>query len=139
MQGIAVGQPAPEIRVKDAAGKDFDLVSWKGKYVLIDFWASWCQACRLENPRLVKVYQEYHDQGFEVIGVTRDDDQVAWQKAIEKDQLPWRQIFAGSAAICDRFGVNSLPQNVLLDREGLIIAQNLDAEALREILGKELN
>lgn len=134
IKGLDIGQPAPQIMVKDAKGLDFNLKDWQGKHVLIDFWASWCQACRVENPRLVKVYQQYHSRGLEVIGITRDEHKDAWQKAIEKDGLPWRQVYEGSIEICELFGVNSLPQNVLLDPEGIIIAKNLNAATLEEIL-----
>ena len=139
MKGIAIGQPAPAINTSDASGSEFKLDQWKGKMVLIDFWASWCLACRVENPKLVEVYQVYHEQGLEVLGITRDTDREAWEKAVEKDQLPWTQIYAGSAEICDQFGVNSLPQNVLIDQKGIIVAKNVTAEELEGLLEHLIN
>lgn len=130
---LSIGEQAPIFSAKEMNGQVFNLTQWKGKYVLIDFWASWCQACRLENPKLVKVYHQLHEKGFEIVGITRDDKEEAWLKAIDKDQLPWTQIFE-SKEVVNLYRINSLPQNILIDPSGKIIGKNLKAEELEKLL-----
>ena len=139
---VPAGGPAPEIRQNTPDGGTFALSQLRGKVVLIDFWASWCRPCRIENPNVKKVYAKYKSKGFEILGVSLDRDQAAWVKAIKDDGLPWKHVsdlgFWQNAA-AQEYGVQSIPYTVLVDREGNIIekglrAHDLDAK-LAEILG----
>src|SRR5690606_31430035 len=109
----------------------------KGKYLLVDFWASWCGPCRRENPNLVKAWQKYKDKGFDVFGVSLDRKKENWVKAIKDDQLTWTQVsdlkFWNSEA-AKLYGVRAIPSNVLLSPDGTIIAKNLTGEALHSKL-----
>ena len=136
------GGPAPEIKQNTPDGGTFALSQLRGKVVLIDFWASWCRPCRIENPNVKKVYAKYKSKGFEILGVSLDRDQAAWVKAIKDDGLPWKHVsdlgFWQNAA-AQEYGVQSIPYTVLVDRDGNIIekglrAHDLDAK-LAEILG----
>lgn len=138
----AVGQSAPEIKLPTPEGTEVALSSLKGNYVLIDFWASWCGPCRRENPNVVKVYNKYHDKGFEIFSVSLDRDKDSWVAAIEKDGLTWTHVsdlkFWQSVA-AKKYGINSIPATLLLDKEGKIIAKNLRGEALEEKLAELFN
>jgi thiol-disulfide isomerase/thioredoxin len=125
--------------MNDVNGKPVSLDSYKGKYVLIDFWASWCKPCREENPNLVKAYEKYKSKGFNVLGVSIDgaSQKAAWIAAIQKDGLSWTQVSdlkgaANEAAVL--YGVESIPQNFLVDPNGKIIARNLRGAGLNEKL-----
>jgi peroxiredoxin len=139
---VPVNGPAPEISQQTPEGGTFSLSQLRGKVVLIDFWASWCRPCRIENPNVKKVYAKYASKGFEILGVSLDRDHAAWVKAIKDDGLPWKHVsdlgFWNNAA-AQQYGVQSIPYTVLVDREGNIIekglrAHDLDAK-LAEILG----
>jgi thiol-disulfide isomerase/thioredoxin len=134
---VAIGQIALDIHSKDSNGKDVSLNTLLGKYVLIDFWASWCGPCRRENPNLVKLYKEYKNQGFEIFGVSIDTRSARWTAAIEKDHLLWTQAsdlkgYTGEAPIM--YNVSAIPSNVLIDPEGKIIAYNLFGRELEQKL-----
>lgn len=123
-----VGRPAPEFTQTDSKGKAIALSSFKGQYVLIDFWASWCGPCRLENPNVLKNYRQFHPKGFTVLGVSLDDKKDKWLDAIRQDGLPWTQVsdlkgWKNEAAI--QYGVEGIPMNFLVDKEGTIIAKGL--------------
>lgn len=127
---FAVGKVIDFI-LPDAKGNEFKLSSLKGKYVLVDFWASWCVPCRAENPYLLKAYAELKDKNFEIVGVSLDDKRANWLKAVEIDKLPWTQVsdvkgFQTEVAV--RFGITAIPQNVLLNPEGKVIAKDLRGE-----------
>jgi thiol-disulfide isomerase/thioredoxin len=127
---FAVGK-AIDFTLPDAKGNEFKLSSLKGKYVLVDFWASWCVPCRAENPFLLKAYAELKDKNFTIVGVSLDDQRANWLKAVEMDKLPWTQVsdvkgFKTEVAV--RFGISAIPQNVLLDPEGKVIAKDLRGE-----------
>ncbi len=135
LKKVAVGQPALDFTLNDPHGNPIAISSFRGDYLLIDFWASWCGSCRVENPNIVKLYQDFNKKGFEILGVSLDKDRERWLAAIESDGLVWSQVsdlqFWNSAA-GKLYGINSIPSNVLVNREGIIVARNLQGDALRK-------
>ena len=123
-----IGSFAPELTMNDVNDKPFSLSSLRGKYVLVDFWASWCGPCRGENPNLVAAFNQFKNKNFTILGVSLDENKAAWIKAIEKDELSWQHISDlkgwGTAAI-GLYKFDGIPYNVLVDPEGKIIADNL--------------
>jgi peroxiredoxin len=140
----SIGSIAPNFVQNDTAGNPVKLSDFRGKYVLIDFWASWCGPCRIENPKVVEAYHIYKDKGFTILGVSLDSGDKAreqWIKAIEADKLDWTHVSdlqGWSNAAATLYIVQSIPSNFLLDREGKIVAKNLRGDALKETLGKYL-
>jgi len=136
---VRIGADAPVFNSPDTAGKTFNLKDLRGKYVLIDFWASWCIPCREENPNVVKAYGQFKDKNFTVLGVSLDksDKRDAWIKAITDDGLAWYHVSDlkyWNNAIAKLYSVRSVPQNFLLDPKGKIVAANLRGEALLQKL-----
>ncbi len=133
IKNLSAGGQAPEIALPNPDGEIKKLSSLKGKYVLIDFWASWCKPCRMENPHNVKLYKEYKDKGFEIFAVSLDKDKNAWTNAINKDKLVWTNVsdlkFWESEA-AKLYGVKGIPYTVLLDKDGKIIAKGLRGDKL---------
>ncbi|MDH8701882.1 peroxiredoxin [Dysgonomonadaceae bacterium PH5-43] len=135
----SIGSIAPNFTLDNVNGESVSLSDFRGKYVLIDFWASWCRPCRKENPYLVQAYEKFKDKNFEIIGVSLDNPggKLNWVNAIEKDELTWIQVsdlkgWQSSAAI--EYKVLSIPQNFLIDPDGIIIAKNLRGNELEKVL-----
>lgn len=138
---VQVGKEAPNFTLDTPDGEAVSLSDLRGNYVLIDFWASWCRPCRMENPNVVRVYNKYHEKGFEILGVSLDRTKAAWLQAIEKDGLTWMHVsdlkFWNSAA-AQLYGVRGIPYTVLVDPEGNVIAQNLRGASLESKLAELL-
>jgi peroxiredoxin len=135
LRTTSLGAMAPLFTQPDTSGAPISLSGFKGRYVLVDFWASWCMPCRVENPNLVKIYRKYHLKGLEILGVSLDgsDQRRAWLAAIQKDSLAWTQVGDGKGgdnAAAQLYGVQSIPQNFLIDPNGKIIALSLRGEDL---------
>ena len=136
-----VGKPAPEIIMPDPSGKEVTLSSFKGKYVLVDFWASWCRPCREENPNVVSAFQKYRNKNFTILGVSLDKNKESWTKAIMKDGLTWSHISdlqEWYSPVVKLYEFNGIPFNVLVNPDGKIVAQDLRGEGLHQKLGDVL-
>ena len=137
VKGIGIGDIAPDFSLNDPDGKQIALSSLRGKYVLLDFWASWCGPCRKENPNVVRLYEQYKDKNFEIYGVSLDRDKDAWIKAIKDDNLTWvhgSDLKYWSSDVAVQYGVNGIPATYLLDQEGRVVAKNLRGAALEKKL-----
>lgn len=134
---VAIGKTAPVFTALDPNGQSVSLTQYRGKYLLIDFWAAWCGPCRRENPNVVKAYQQYHAKGFDILGVSLDKNRADWLAAIATDQLTWTHVsdlkFWDSAP-AKLYGVRAIPANVLIDPNGVIIGRNLRGEELQQTL-----
>lgn len=142
MLATTIGQPAPEIVLPTPDDKELALSSFKGKIVLVDFWASWCGPCRKEMPNVVKAYTKFKDKGFEIYGVSLDQDKGRWIEAIQKDGITWPQVsdlkYWDSYA-AKLYAVEGIPYTVLLNKEGKIIAKNLRGAELEKAIEKALS
>ncbi len=141
LRKTSIGTVAPDISLTAPDGKTVALSSLRGKYVLLDFWASWCGPCRQENPNVVRTFQKYKDKNFTVYGVSLDQDKAKWEKAIQVDGLTWTHVSdlkGWQSAAGQQYGVTGIPMNFLLDPQGRIVAKNLRGAALEARLAKEL-
>lgn len=125
---VAIGKQSPDFTINDTLGNPVKLSSFRGKYVLLDFWASWCRYCRYETPNIKKAYSKYRDKGFEVIGISYDTKKDAWLKAIKEDKASWIQVSALKGWKCNttrNYHIKGIPHCVLIDPNGKIVAKNL--------------
>ncbi len=138
LKNTVIGEIAPDFVMNDTERKPVKLSSLFGKgYLLIDFWASWCSPCRSENPYVLAAYKKYHEKGFEVLGVSYDNNKEKWLKAIEEDQLPWLHVSdlkGWNSLTKTLYAISGIPSNFLLDKNGKIIAKNLRGKSLHEKL-----
>jgi peroxiredoxin len=139
--GLKPGTKFPDFDEKDVTGKPLSVASYKGKVVLVDFWATWCGPCVRELPNVLHTYEKYHGKGFEIIGVSLDRDEAKLTAFTKDKNMPWQQFFDGgywTNKLAVKYGVNSIPATYLLDGEGKIIDKNLRGEALETAVGKAL-
>jgi peroxiredoxin len=133
----AVGSKAIEFTQNDTTGNPVSLASFRGKYVLIDFWASWCKPCRMENPNVVVAFNKFKGKNFTVLGISLDKSRDSWINAIKEDQLAWTHVsdlkfWSNDVAV--KYRIESIPQNYLIDPDGKIIAKNLRGPELQSRL-----
>lgn len=136
MTNIAIGRQAPDFELTSLEGEKVKLSDLQGKYVLVDFWASWCGPCRRENPNVLKMYQKYAGKNFEILGVSTDQSESQWKRAIREDDLPWVHVLDTEFDASTKYNVSSIPFTLLLDKEGMIIAKNLRGILLEKKLSE---
>ncbi|MCY7359273.1 MAG: AhpC/TSA family protein [Rudanella sp.] len=141
IRGLMMGGIAPDIALNDTTGAAVPLSSLRGKYVLIDFWASWCGPCRMENPNVVRMYNKYKEKGFTIYSVSLDQSRDSWVRAIRNDNLTWTHVSDlryWQSAAAQQYGVTGIPKTFLIDKEGKIIAKDLRGPALEQKLEEVL-
>lgn len=141
LTAVAIGQTAPDFTMNTPEGNPLSLADIKGKVKIIDFWASWCNPCRQANPEVVEIYNEFHPKGLEIIGVSLDNNQEAWVKAIEDDGLVWNHVSdlkGWENAAAQLYGVNSIPHLLILDENNQIVARNLHGQELKDKIAEML-
>lgn len=140
-QTLTMGSVFPDFNEKDLAGQPLSVGALRGKVVLIDFWATWCPPCRAELPNVINAYQQHHNQGFEVIGVSLDESREKLKDFIAAQKMTWPQYFDGQGwgnKLASKYGIQSIPATILLDGEGKIIGRNLRGEELEQAVAKAL-
>lgn len=141
LENVQLGKVAPDFTLPDTAGVSVSLSDFRGKFVLIDFWASWCPPCRRENPNVVAAFEKYRDKNFTVLGVSLDRNKKRWLKAIADDKLTWTHVSDlkyWDSEVPALYGVRGIPSNVLIDPDGVIIGRNLREQELHDALEKFL-
>jgi peroxiredoxin len=136
-KAVAIGKIAPSFSQTSVDGKTISLENFKGKYVLVDFWASWCVPCRKEHPNFLKTYEKYKAKNFEIVSVSIDEDKNAWINASKIDKINWTNLLdtkGQTNEVAVKYGVQAVPANFLIDSNGVIIAKNLDGEELEKTL-----
>ena len=140
-RSLAAGTKFPDFNEKDVAGKPLSIANYKGKVVLIDFWATWCGPCVAELPNVIAAYEKYHAKGFEIIGISLDKDEAALTSFTKKRNMTWQQFFDGqfwANKLAVKYGVNSIPATYLLDGEGKIIGKDFRGPALEQAVAAAL-
>jgi thiol-disulfide isomerase/thioredoxin len=138
---LVVGAKFPDFNVTDVAGRPLSVANDKGKVVLVDFWATWCPPCRAELPNVIAAYQKYHAQGFDIIGVSLDDDKDKLLSFIKDQNLPWPQYYDGlrwDNKLAVKYGIRAIPADFLLDRNGIIIGKDLRGDDLGQAVADAL-
>ena len=134
LKRVRIGEDAPDFKLNNPKGETVSLSSLRGNYVLIDFWASWCKPCRIENPKVKRLYEEYNDRNFEILGVSLDRSEDHWKRAIIDDDLPWPQVWDQGSEVANTFEVFGIPATYLIGPNGKIIAKGLRGVSLEEKL-----
>jgi thiol-disulfide isomerase/thioredoxin len=140
-EGFEVGNRLPEFAEQDTAGNPLALAAYRGRVTMVDFWATWCGPCLVELPNVMNDYRAYHAQGFEIIGVSLDDDANNLRAFTKVNSIPWVQFFDGLGwrnKLAVKYGITSIPASFLLNRHGVIIAKNLRGAALGVAVNKAL-
>jgi peroxiredoxin len=140
MAALAVGKVFPDFDEKDLTGQPLSIAKYKGKIVLIDFWATWCGPCVAELPNVIEAYKKYHEQGFEIIGISLDEEEAKLKSFIAEKNMTWQQYFDGQGwknKLSQKYGITSIPATFLLDRDGQVIGNDLRGPALQAELAKQ--
>jgi peroxiredoxin len=139
--GLVAGSTFPDFAEKDVQGKPLSIANFKGKVVLLDFWATWCPPCVRELPNVIKTYEKHHAQGFEIIGISLDQDEQKLKSFTEEKKMAWQQYFDGKGwgnKLAGKYGIQSIPATFLLDGQGKIIGADLRGEDLEEAVAGAL-
>jgi peroxiredoxin len=138
---LAEGSAFPDFNEKDLNGKPLSVANYRGKILLLDFWATWCGPCVGELPNVLKTYEKHHPQGFEIIGISLDQDEKQLTKFLAQKNIPWQQYFDGKGwenKLASKYGVESIPATFLLDAKGKILGKDLRGEALEDAVTQAL-
>jgi thiol-disulfide isomerase/thioredoxin len=140
-KNLVVGKMFPDFQEKDLEGKPLSVSRFKGKVLLVDFWATWCGPCRVELPNVIATYEKHHKNGFEILGISLDNDEQAMKQFLASNKMTWPQYFDGKGwqtKLAGQYGVNSIPATYLLDAQGKIIARDLRGDDLEEAVAAAL-
>ena len=133
---VGIGKIAPDFTQADTLGNPVSLASFRGKYVLVDFWASWCGPCRRTMPGLKSLYAKYKSKGFEIYAISVDQDPAAWKQAVAQDATTWTHVLDSQGNVATQWNVRYIPNSYLMDKEGKVVAVNLSEEDLEKQLAK---